>query len=362
MTKILMKGNEALAEAAIRAGMTRYFFYPITPQTEISEYIARHFPECLLQAESETAAISMVFGAAAVGARTMTSSSGPGISLKQEGISYLSGAELPCVIVNMMRTGPALGGIQPAQGDYFQAVRGGGHGDYQIIVLAPSSVQEIADLTGLAFELADQYRNPVMILGDGLLGQMMEPLEFPQVPTKKRQLPQKSWAVGVRRTRKTNSIIPFGMDSVEWEEFNIKLQRKFALIQEMEVRYELLLPDEWSIFKPDSELDIVLVAYGSIARILKTVKRDLEKEGIRVGLFRPVTLWPFPSKILRTLTKCTNDFLVVEMSAGQMVEDVRLSIEGRAEVHFYGRMGGVVPGPQEIADEIRKILANRKES
>lgn len=363
MKKILMKGNEAIAEAAIRAGMTHYFGYPITPQTEISEYLAKHLPETggtFIQAESEISAIYMVYGASAAGARAMTSSSSPGISLKQEGLSYLACAQLPCVIVNMMRGGPGLGGIQPSQADYFQAVKGGGHGDYHLIVLAPSSVQELADLTMLAFDLSDKYRNPAMILGDGMLGQMMEAVEFPETTPKKDELPKKDWAVGIRESRPPNLVVPFDLDPIRLEQMNLELQRKYKQIKENEARYEILLPEGWDIVRPDAKpdlaLDLVLVGYGTVARVLKTVRKRAEKEGLRVALMRPITLWPFPEKILQELTGYAKDFLVVEMSAGQMVEDVRLSVNGKANVHFYGKMGGVIPRPQEILREVKRSL------
>lgn len=349
--RVLMKGNEAIAEAAIRAGCLYYYGYPITPSSETPEYLAKmieHFTSQggrFLQVSSEIAAIHRVYGASSAGARAMTSSSSPGISLKQLGISYIACAELPCVIVNMMRGGPGLGSIQPSQSDYFQAVKGGGHGDYNLIVLAPNSVQEAADLTMLAFDLADLYRNPVMILGDGALGQMMEPVEF-----KKRsniKLPPKDWALTGAKGRAPNRIVPFNLDQFEMEKINRRLAEKYRKIKKKEVRYDTL-----NLENPD----IVVVGYGLVARILETVIRNAKKEGIEVGLIRPITLWPFPSKIISEVAKTKKKILVVEMSMGQMVEDVKLAVEGKTKVYFYGRAGGVVPGAKELLDEIKRIL------
>lgn len=346
--KTLMKGNEAIAEAAIRAGCLFYYGYPITPQSEIPEYMAKNLPLWggrFLQLSSEIAAIYRVYGAASAGARAMTSSSGPGISLKQEGISYLACAELPCVIVNIMRGGPGLGGIQPSQADYFQAVKGGGHGDYKIIVLAPASVQEAADLTILAFDLADKYRNPVMILGDGALGQMMEPVEF-----KKRlkvKLPPKDWALTGAKDREPNRIVPFSLDPAEMERINLDLAEKYKRIEKKEVRYETLNLDN---------PDIVAVGYGLVARILQAVAREAQKEEIKVGLIRPITLWPFPSKIISDTAKRIKKIITVEMSLGQMVEDVERAVRGRSKVYFYGRTGGVIPRAEEVLNEIKKII------
>ena len=326
--KQLMTGNEAAAEAAVQAGCRFYYGYPITPQNEIINHMAMRMPQVggtFIQAESEIAAINMLHGSAAAGARVMTSSSGPGISLKQEGISYLAGSELPGVIVNVQRGGPGLGDISPSQADYFQAVKGGGHGDYRMIVLAPSSVQEIADLVYDAFDLADKYRNPVMILGDAQLGQMMEPADW----------------------RPKNVIKSFYPVKGELEKFNRRLQKKYRKIEETEVRYEEI---------NTKDADLVLVAYGTCARISREVMNKAYKIGYRIGLLRPITLWPFPKDALRRLSQRVRTFMVVEMSAGQMVEDVKLSILGRCPVHFYGRMGGGVPSTNEIINNILEVL------
>lgn len=344
--KVLMKGNEALAEAAVRAGCRCYFGYPITPQTELLEYLARRLPEVggiFLQAESEVAAINMVYGAAGAGARVLTSSSGPGISLKQEGISYLAAAELPCVIVNIMRGGPGLGGIQPSQADYFQATRGGGHGDYRVIVLGPASVQEMADLAVLAFELADAYRNPVMILGDGILGQMMEPLELPPF---KEELPAREWATDGCRGRERRIINSLYLDAEELERHNLRLQEKYRRIAEREVRWEEHLT---------GDAQVLVVAFGTCARIARAAVKAARSEGIRAGLFRPITLWPYPYRQLQAAAASARAVLVVEMNAGQMVEDVRLALEGRVPVHFYGRTGGMVPAAGAVLRELRRL-------
>jgi 2-oxoglutarate ferredoxin oxidoreductase subunit alpha len=348
--KVLMKGNEAIGEAAIRAGCRYYFGYPITPQSELTAYMAKKLlkmkDSAFVQAESEIAAINMVYGAAATGARTMTSSSSPGISLKQEGISYIACAELPCVIVNMQRGGPGLGSIQPGQADYFQATKGGGHGDYHLIVLAPSSVQELVDLTMDAFDLADKYTNPAMILGDGLIGQMMESVEFKK--RKKIDLPdKKGWVLTGCKGRKKYSIIPFNLDPYEMEKTNFKIQKKYNELKQREVRYEAVNLDN---------ADLIIVAYGTMARIVKTVIDNAKKEGINIGLIRPITLFPFPESIIDEASEKVNKFLVVEMSLGQMVEDVKLAVNGKAEVNFYGRVGGVVPTQSEILNEIKKYL------
>lgn len=356
MAKELWKGNEAIAEAAIKAGCRFFFGYPITPQNEIPEYMAMRFPQieggCFLQAESEVAAINMVYGAAGSGARVMTSSSSPGISLKQEGITYIAGAELPCVIVNIVRGGPGLGGIQPAQSDYFQATKGGGHGDYRLVVLAPDSVQEAVDLTQEAFDIADQYRNPVMIIGDGMIGQMMEPVEFREVP--KRTLPEKSWAtVGTKGQRKPNIINSLFIDPAACEKHNIHLFEKYAEIEKNELKVE-----EYKL----EDAEIVFVAYGTTSRIVKSAIEALAKDGIKAGLIRPITLWPYPTKSVADAAAKANvkAFLTVEMSMGQMVEDVRLAVNGAKPVHFYGRTGGMVPTPAAIVAEAKKILGGAK--
>lgn len=347
--KLLMKGNEVLAEAALRAGCKYYFGYPITPQTEIAHYMAKAMPKnegTFIQAESEVAAINMVYGAASAGARVMTSSSSPGISLKQEGISYIACAELPAVIVNIARCGPGLGGILPAQGDYFQAVKGGGHGDYRMVVLAPYSVQELYELTVDAFDIADKYRVISMIMGDGTLGQMMEAVEFREEENVHDY--DKNWALtGTDMKREHNVVTSIYINPEELEAHNLKLQAKYAKIQENETRVETYNCDN---------ADIIVAAYGSVARIIKNVIRMAEKEGIKVGLIRPITLWPFPEKAFEQYAETPKAFLTVELSAGQMVEDVRLAVNGKKKVHFYGRMGGMLPTQQEILDKIKEIL------
>jgi 2-oxoglutarate/2-oxoacid ferredoxin oxidoreductase subunit alpha len=348
MTARLMKGNEAVAEAAVAAGCRYYFGYPITPQNEIPEYLSWRLAEVdgvFIQAESEIAAINMVYGASSAGARVMTSSSGPGISLKSEGLSYLAGSQLPAVIINMMRGGPGLGGIQPSQSDYFQATKGGGHGDYRLLVLAPATVQELYDLTRLAFDLADRYRNPVMLLGDGLLGQMMEKVELEEDPPIPAAIP-KPWAATGCRGRQKNIVNSLYLDPHQLEEHNLRLQEKYRLITENETRFEGYRTE-------DSE--ILLVAYGTMARVAKGAVDAGRAKGIKAGLFRPITLWPFPYKSLQETALGAKALLTAEMSSGQMVEDVRLALEGRLPVHFYGRMGGVVPGSQEVLAEIERI-------
>jgi len=348
--KILMKGNEAIGEAAIRAGCHHYFGYPITPQSELTAYMAKKLLKmenaAFVQAESEIAAINMVYGSASTGARAMTSSSSPGISLKQEGISYIACSEIPCVIVNMQRGGPGLGDIQPSQQDYFQATKGGGHGDYHLIVLAPSSVQELVDLTMDAFDLADKYTNPAMILGDGLLGQMMEAVEFKE--RSKVDLPDKSgWTLTGCKGRKHRYVVSFDLDPNILEQWNLKIEKKYNLLKEKEVRYEALNLEN---------ADLVIVAYGIVARIAKTVIQLAKKEGINIGLIRPITLYPFPEKIIAETAEKVKKILTVEMSLGQMVEDVRLAVNGKAKVNFYGRPGGVIPSPQEILEEAKKYI------
>lgn len=345
--KTLMCGNDACGEGAVLAGCRFYAGYPITPQNELTAYMAKRMNETggvFIQAESELAAINMVFGAAAAGVRAMTSSSSPGISLKQEGISYMVGCELPCVIVNVQRGGPGLGNISPAQGDYFQAVKGGGHGDYNLIVLAPSSVQELLGHTFLAFDLADKYRNPVLILADGLLGQMMEPIQIDSGLQPKYA--DKPWALTGCKGRAPNIIRSLLLGEGALEEHNKKLQEKFRNIKESEVR-----ADTFNL--KDSE--IVLVAYGSAARIAKAAMEGARSKGIKAGLVRPITLWPFPTKIIEGACGTARKFLVVELSAGQMVEDVRLAVNGRSKVDFYGRMGGGIPTETEILEKIEAL-------
>lgn len=349
--KILMKGNEALAEAAIQAGCRFYAGYPITPQNEIPEYMARRMPEIggiFIQAESELSAINMVYGASAAGARAMTSSSSPGISLKQEGISFLACAELPAVIANIQRGGPGLGSIAASQSDYFQATKGGGHGDYRLLVYAPSGVQEMFDLTIKAFEKADEYRNPVMVLGDGIVGQMMEPV---LIKTEKRHTrPRKDWALTGCKGRAPNVIKTLHMEEGVLEALNLKLKEKYEKMKKNEVMYE-------SLFIDDAEL--ILVAFGIAARISSSAVIMARKEGIKAGLFRPITLFPFPENEIRRLADQKRRFLTVEMNLGQMIEDVRLSVEGRSKVDFYGRSGGAIPTPEEILGVIKKIQKSK---
>ena len=346
-SRVLMTGNDAIAEGAIRAGCDAYFGYPITPQNELTAYMATHMPakgRVFIQAESEIAAVNMVFGAAVAGKRAMTSSSSPGISLKQEGISFLAGAELPAVIANVQRGGPGLGNIAPSQSDYFQATKGGGHGDYHQIVLAPFSVQEMHDLTILAFDLADKYRTPVMILTDGRLGQMMEPLdpldEQPPVP------PPKPWALTGARGREPQSIRSLYLKEGELESVNDRLQEKYTRIRAAEVRYEERLTED---------CDILLIAYGTSARISIGAMESARSDGLKVGILRPITLWPFPYDRIKELANRVSSILTVEMSSGQMLEDVRLAAGDRTAIHFEGRMGGGVPWESDIAEAIKRI-------
>lgn len=345
--RVLLRGSEAIGEAALRAGCRCYFAYPITPQNELPEYMSRRMSELpdhvFLQSESELAAINMVFGASVSGTRVMTSSSSPGVSLMQEGISYLAACELPAVIVNIIRGGPGLGNIAPAQSDYFQATRGGGHGDYRCIVLAPAYLQEAVDLTYRAFDLADEYRLPLIIIGDGMIGQMMEPVCLPSF---RESLPEKPWAItgaGAGASRFVRSLL---LDVHVMEEHNWKLYRKYQRIERKEPLY--------STYETE-DADYVVVAYGTAARIAKGAVRRLRDKGYKVGLFRPITLWPFPMKALRSLAESVNCFLAFEMSMGQMVEDVRLALEGSAKVDLYGRPGGVVITPVELS----RIIARR---
>ncbi len=344
----LMKGNEAMAEAAIQAGCDAYFGYPITPQSEVLEYLAKEMPKhgrVVLQAESEVASINMIYGAAGAGFRTMTSSSSPGISLMQEGISYIAGAELPCLIANVNRAGPGLGTIQPGQGDYFQATKGGGHGDYRLIVLAPSSVQEMADFVFLGFDLADKYRNPVMILSDGAIGQMMEKVTFGKFKPKKVDKP---WAtVGKPETRERNFITSLHIKSEDMEKHVEHIYRKYDEVKKNEVRYEEILTDD---------AEYLLAAYGLSARICHKAVNMLREKGIKAGLIRPITLFPFPEERINQLADKMKIILTVEMNTGQMVEDVRLSVNGKVPVHFFGRFGGMIPDPDEIVNKLENLI------
>lgn len=345
--KVLMRGCEAMAEAAIRAGCRFYAGYPITPQSELAEYMALELPKyggVFIQAESEIAAINMVLGASVTGTRAMTSSSSPGISLKQEGISYLAGCELPAVIANFGRGGPGLGNIAPSDADYFQATKGGGHGDYHNIVLAPYSVQETAELTYLAFDLADRYRNPVLLLCSGLIGQMMEPVEFMPFLEEKEEKP---WSLTGAMERPSRVIKSLYLEDVELEEHDLKLQRKYKEIKEKEVRVEA---------RHLEGARLVVVAFGTAARVAASAVEEAREEGLPVGIVRPITLFPFPRDFIRDAAKRVESFLVLELSSGQMVEDVELAVLGRAPVEFYGRMGGVVPSPEEYLEEIKKRL------
>lgn len=354
MAKILMKGNEAIGAAAIKAGCKYFFGYPITPQNEIPEYMSKEMPKhdgVFVQAESEVSAINMVYGAAGCGARVMTSSSSPGIALKQEGITYLAGAELPCVIVNIVRGGPGLGGIQPAQSDYFQATRGGGNGDYKVYTLAPANVQEMVDMVQEAFDIADFYRTPVMVMGDGMIGQMMEPIEFR--PVTKRELPSKdNWATtGTKGKRNPHIINSLFLDPQGLEDHNTKLQAKYREIKANEVRHE-----EYNL----ENADIVITAYGTTSRIAKNAIDALKEEGYNIGLIRPQTLWPFPEKAFQELPETVKAVLSVEMSEGQMIEDVRLALNGKIPTDFYGRSGGMIPTPNAIIEKVKEMLGGLK--
>ena len=353
---VLMKGNEAIAHAAIRIGVDGYFGYPITPQSEVLETLAEQKPwettgMVVLQAESEVAAINMVYGGAGTGKMVMTSSSSPGVSLKQEGISYIAGAELPCLIVNVMRGGPGLGTIQPSQADYFQTTKGGGHGDYHVIALAPASVQEMADFVGLAFDLAFKYRNPAMILADGVIGQMMEKVTLPAPRPRRTEaeiIEQCPWAANGRREgRKPNIITSLELDPAVMEKRNLHLQAKYAEIEEKEIRYE-------EIDCEDAEY--LIVAFGSCARIAQKAIEHAREKGVKVGLFRPITLWPFPSKPLYERSKKLKGILVVELNSGQMIEDVNLAVKCSLPVEHFGRLGGIVPDPDEVVEALEKLI------
>jgi len=344
----LMKGNEAMAEAAIQAGMDAYFGYPITPQSEVLEYLTREVPKrtgIALQAESEVASINMVYGAAGAGARVWTSSSSPGWSLMQEGVSYIASAQLPCLLVNVNRGGPGLGTIQPSQGDYFQATKGGGHGDYRLIVLAPNSVQEMADFVFLGFELADKYRNPVLMLSDGAIGQMMEKVVFHKRDIKKIDKP---WATsGKTKDRERNIITSLFIKPEKMEQVNLHLNKKYEEISRNEVRFEEIMTDD---------ADYLLVAYGLSARISHKVVLLAREKGLKVGLLRPITLWPFPSDILNKLADRVKGMMTLELNAGQMIEDVKLAVNGKIKVGHYGRMGGIIPSPEEVVENLEKFI------
>ena len=353
---VLMKGNEAIAHAAIRCGADGYFGYPITPQSEVLETLAEQKPwettgMVVLQAESEVASINMVYGGAGAGKRVLTSSSSPGVSLMQEGISYIAGAELPCLIVNVMRGGPGLGTIQPSQADYFQATKGGGHGDYHLIVLAPKTVQEMADFVYLGFDLAFKYRTPAMILADGIVGQMMEKVVLP--PFKPRRTEEEiaeecPWATtGRTKGRQPNIVTSLELDPAEMEKRNIELQKKYRLIEENEVRYEEINCDD---------AEYLIVAFGSCARIAQKAMDDARAQGIKVGLLRPITLWPFPSKQIAERAKQVKGILSVEINAGQMIEDIKLAVNCSVPVEHFGRLGGIVPDPDEVVNALKEKL------
>ena len=343
-----MKGNEALAQAAIEAGCHHFFGYPITPQTEVAAYMAKQMPKLggtYLQAESEIAAINMVLGAASAGVRAMTSSSSPGISLKSEGISYIAGSDLPCLIINVQRAGPGLGGIQPSQADYFQATKANGHGDFRVLVLAPSTIQEMVDLVFEAFDLADTYRMPAMILADGMLGQMMEPVTIKKPEGKK--LPEKTWATtGHQNKRPHNVVNSLYLKPDELERVVKDRYKRYETIKEKEVKCEEYLCDD---------ADYIVVAYGATSRIVKSAVNRARAEGIRAGMIRPITLWPFPAKAIRAKAETAKAFLSVEMSMGQMVDDVKLAVEHKRPVYFFGRTGGIIPNPDEVLAEIKKM-------
>ena len=357
---LLMKGNEAIARAAIRYGVDGYFGYPITPQSEVLETLMAEMPwkttgMVVLQAESELAAINMVYGGAATGKRVMTSSSSPGVSLKQEGISYMAGAELPCLIINVMRGGPGLGTIQPSQADYFQTVKGGGHGDYKLIALAPSSVQEMADFVGLGFDLAFKYNNPAILLADGIIGQMMEKVVLPDFQPRRTDeeiIAQCPWAArGRQKGRKPNIVTSLELDPAAMEKRNLHLQAKYRQIEAEEVRYETFNTED---------ADYLLVAFGSSARICQKAVELARAEGLRVGMLRPITLWPFPTKAIAALAEQVKGILSVELNAGQMVEDVRLAVEGKTKVAHFGRIGGIVFTPDEVLQALKHQLIEQQ--
>jgi len=351
--KQLMKGNEALAEAAIQAGCRHFFGYPITPQTELAAYMSKRMPKLngvYLQAESEIAAANMVLGASASGVRAMTSSSSPGISLKTEAISYMAGSDLPCLIINIQRGGPGLGGIQPSQADYWQATKGTGHGDFQILVFAPNTVQEMVDYVSEAFDLADKYRMPALILADGMLGQMMEPVEMKKKPVE--NLPEKPWATsGHRGNRPRNIVNSLYIEAADLEALVKARYERYAQIEREEQRSERFMTED---------ADIIVVAYGASSRVARSAVNMARKEGIKAGLIRPITLWPFPKDVLKEAAKTAEKFLCVEMSMGQMVDDVKLAIDCVRPVEFYGRTGGIIPSPGEVLAQIQRMAGGAK--
>lgn len=364
MERVFIEGNAAIAEAAIRAGVEAYFGYPITPQTEVLEHLARRMPELgrvFLQAESEVASINMVYGAACAGVRAMTSSSSPGISLMQEGLSYIACSEVPAVIINIMRGGPGLGNVQPAQGDYFQAVKSAGHGDFRMIVLAPANVQEAVDLTVLAFDLADKYRTICVVLADGAIGQMMEPAVLPPMQPVRTRAERPAWALQGAKGRKNNVITSLYLNAEDLEHVNDRLQAKLAEITRAEVRFR-----DFEV----EDADVILVGFGTTGRICQTVVREARDHGLKVGLHRPISLWPFPSlrlgELAKKLARRGGAMLVAEMNAGQMVEDVRLAVAGVCPVEFYGRTGGVIPLPEEIYAPVAalamRVVASQKQA
>ena len=348
MARQFMKGNDAIIVGALAAGCRAYYGYPITPASEVAHAAALHFPALggvFIQAESEVSAINMVYGTAGMGVRTMTASSSPGFSLKQEGLSYCAGAELPCVVVNIVRGGPGLGNIAPEQADYFQITKGGGHGNYRLISLAPNGAQEMCDLTALAFDLADKYRNPACIMADGITGQMMEVVEIPEAVTP--EYDHSSWEVKGTPESSGNLISSIVLEAEDLEAHNLKLDAKYKEIMANEVRYEEYKTDD---------ADMIVVAYGVVSRIVYSAVDKARAEGLKIGLLRPITVWPFPTEIISKLADQASSFLAVELSTGQMVEDVRLAVNGKVPVHFYGRCGGMVPSGNELLNEFKKIM------
>ncbi len=354
MAKVMMKGNEAMALAAIKGGCRAFFGYPITPQSELPEYLAKHMHEyggVFVQAESEVAAINMVYGASGAGARVMTSSSSPGIALKQEGITYMAGAELPALIINVMRGGPGLGGIQPSQADYKQVTRGGGNGDYYVLAFAPENLQETVDIIKESFDLADIYRNPVMIAVDGLIGQMMEPVDL-DAPIPHRDIPKKTWAtIGTMGKREPVNVNSLFLDAQDLENHSFKLAKKYNEIKEKEQRYELVNMEN---------AELVIVAYGTMSRIVRSALEMLKSEGINVGLLRPITIWPYPEKAFKEIPESVKGILTCELSTGQMIDDVKIANNGKLPISFFGRTGGMLPEPEEIVNAVKEMLGGLK--